>query len=85
MTNRPSSADIETEWTRLANLVPLVRYCLEPRACAVASHEEHAVGYKGAYLAQSHRAAITCAHRALQRFGPIRLAEHARRLAAVQP
>ena len=32
MTNRPSSADIETEWTRLANLVPLVRYCLEPRA-----------------------------------------------------
>jgi len=32
MTTAPSSADIETEWTRLANLVPLVRYCLEPRA-----------------------------------------------------
>ena len=31
-TTKPSSADIETEWTRLANLVPLVRYCLEPRA-----------------------------------------------------
>ena len=31
-TTKPTSADIETEWTRLANLVPLVRYCLEPRA-----------------------------------------------------
>ena len=69
MTNRPSSADIETEWTRLANLVPLVRYCLEPRACAAVGHVEHAMGYKGDYLAQSHRAAITCAHRALHRFG----------------
>ena len=68
-TTKPTSADIETEWTRLANLVPLVRYCLEPRACAVVGHVEHAVGYKGAYLAQSHRDAITCAHMALQRFG----------------
>ena len=69
MTTAPSSADIETEWTRLANLVPLVRYCLEPRACAAVGHVEHAVGHKGAYLAQPRRAAITCAHRALQRFG----------------